>query len=80
VVTEVGEEQLVIQGNVIGIEVLLEILDVACHMVMVGAIDLCGTKTIMAYVGLQMLSEDDDACYAGGLNVGKNRHLAGIWR
>jgi hypothetical protein len=70
----------VIQGNVIGIKMLLEIPNVACHMLMVGAIDLCGTKTIMAYVELQMPSEDDDACYVRGLSVGRNRHLVGIWR
>jgi len=46
VVTEAGEEQPVIQDNVIGIKVPLEIPDVARHMVMVGAIELCGTKAI----------------------------------
>ncbi len=43
VVTEGGEEQTVIQDNVIGIEVPLEILDVPHNMAMVGAIELCGT-------------------------------------
>jgi len=61
VVIKAKEEQLMIQDNVISIEVRLEILDVACHMAMVGAIELCGTKAIMAFVELQMLGEDDYA-------------------
>ncbi len=61
VVTEVGEEQTVIQDNVIGVEVPLEILDVPHNMAMVSAIELCGTEAIMASVELQMLGEDDDA-------------------
>jgi len=44
VVIEIGEEQPVIQDNVISIKVLLEILDMPCNMVVVGAIELCGTK------------------------------------
>ncbi len=39
----------------------LEILSVLRNMAMVGAIELCGTKAIMASVELQMLGEDDDA-------------------
>jgi hypothetical protein len=38
VVTEAGEEQTVIQDNVIGVEVPLEILDVPHNMAMVGAL------------------------------------------
>ncbi len=61
VVIEVGEEQPMIQDNVIGIKVPLEILDMPCNMVVVSAIELCGTKSIMASVESQMLGEDDDA-------------------
>ena len=61
VVTEAGEEQLVIQDNVIGIEVPLEITDVLRNMEMVGAIELCGMEAIMASAELQMPGEDDDA-------------------
>jgi hypothetical protein len=43
VVTEVGEEHAVIQDNVIGVEVPLEIPDVPHNRAMVGAIELCGT-------------------------------------
>ncbi len=39
----------------------LEILDVLRNMAMVGAIELCGTKAIMASTELQMPGEDDDA-------------------
>ncbi len=39
----------------------LEILDMPCNMVVVGAIDLCGTKAIMAFAKSQMPGEDDDA-------------------
>jgi len=46
---------------VIGIKVPLEILDMPCNMVVVGAIDLCGTKAIMAFAESQMPGEDDDA-------------------
>ncbi len=58
-VTEAGEEQTVIQDNVIGVEVPLEIPDVPHNMAMVGAIELCGTDAIMAFVELQMPGEDD---------------------
>ena len=61
VVTEGREEQTVIQDNVIGVEVPLEILDVPHNMAMVGAIELCGTKAIMASIESQMPGEDDDA-------------------
>jgi hypothetical protein len=61
VVIEVREEQHVIQDNVIGIEVPLEILDMPCNMAVVGAIELCGTKAIMASAESQMPGEDDDA-------------------
>ncbi len=61
VVTEAGEEQIVIQDNVIDVEMPLEIPDVLHNMAMVGAIELCGTKAIMASTELQMPSEDDDA-------------------
>ncbi len=61
VVTEAGEEQTVIQDNVIGVEVPLEIPNVPHNMAMVGAIELCGIEAIMAYAKLQMLGEDDDA-------------------
>jgi len=61
VVTEAGEEQTVIQDNVIDVEVPLEIPNVLHNMAMVGAIKLCGTKAIMASTELQMPSEDDDA-------------------
>jgi hypothetical protein len=61
VVTEAGEEQTVIQDNVIGVEVPLEIPDVPHNMAMVGAIELCGTEAIMASAKLQMPGEDDDA-------------------
>ncbi len=61
VVTEAREEQTVIQDNVIGVEVPLEIPDVPHNMAMVGAIELCGTKAIMASAELQMPGEDDDA-------------------
>jgi hypothetical protein len=61
VVTEAGEEQPMIQDNVIGVEMPLEIPDVPCNMAMVGAIELCGTKAIMASAELQMPGEDDDA-------------------
>jgi hypothetical protein len=27
-----------------------------------------------------MLGEDDDASYVGKLSIGRNMHLAGIWR
>ncbi len=37
-----------IQDNVIGVEVPLEIPDVPHNMAMVGAIELCGTEAIMA--------------------------------
>jgi hypothetical protein len=47
---------------------------------MVGAIELCGTKAIMASIELQMLGEDDDAWYVGRLGVGGNKHPAYIWR
>ncbi len=50
-----------IQDNVIGVEVPLEIPDVPHNMAMVGAIELCGTEAIMAFAELQMPSEDDDA-------------------
>jgi hypothetical protein len=46
---------------VIGIEVPLEIPDVPHNVAMVGAIELCGTKAIMASTELQMPGEDDDA-------------------
>jgi hypothetical protein len=49
----------VIQDNVIGVEVPLEIPNVLRNMAMV-AIELCGIK-IMASAELQMPSEDDDA-------------------
>ncbi len=62
-VTEAKEEQPVIQDNVIGIEVPLEIPNVPHNM-----------------AELQMPSEDDDAWYVGKLNIGRNMHLAGIWR
>ncbi len=61
VVIEAGEEQTMIQDNVIGIEVPLEIPDVLHNMAMVGAIELCGTEVIMASAELQMPGEDDDA-------------------
>jgi hypothetical protein len=61
VVAEVQEEQPVLQDNVIGVEVPLEILDVPRNMAMVGVIELCSTGAIMASVELQMLGEDDDA-------------------
>ncbi len=61
VVTKAEEEQPVIRNNVIGIKVPSEIPDVLHNMAMVGAIELCGTKAIMASVELQMLGEDDDA-------------------
>jgi hypothetical protein len=61
VVTEAGEEQTVIQDNVIGVEVPLEIPNVPHNMAMVGAIELCGIEAIMAYAKLQMPGEDDDA-------------------
>jgi hypothetical protein len=48
VVIEAGEEQTVIQDNVIDVEVPLEIPDVPHNMAMVGAIELCGTEAIMA--------------------------------
>jgi hypothetical protein len=51
----------VIQNNVIGVEVPLKIPDVPRNMAMVGAIELCGTEAIMAFVELQMPSEDNDA-------------------
>ncbi len=50
-----------IQDNVIGVEVPLEIPDVPHNMAMVGAIELCGTDAIMASAELQMPCEDDDA-------------------
>ncbi len=50
-----------IQDNVIGVEVLLEIPDVPHNMAMVGAIELCGLEAIMASTELQMPGEDDDA-------------------
>jgi hypothetical protein len=65
----------VIQDNVIGVEVPLEIPYVPHNMAMVGAIELCGRKAIMASVELQMSGEDDDARYVGTLSVGRNRHL-----
>jgi hypothetical protein len=61
VVTEVGEEQTMIQDNVISVEVPLEIPDVPHNMAMVGAIELCGREAIMASTELQMPGEDDDA-------------------
>jgi hypothetical protein len=61
VVTEAREEQTVIQDNVIGVEVPLEIPDVPHNMAMVGATELCGTNAIMASIELQMPGEDDDA-------------------
>ncbi len=61
VVIEAGEEQPVIQDNVIGVEVPLEIPYVLCNMTLVGAIEFCGIKAIMAFAELQMLGEDDDA-------------------
>jgi hypothetical protein len=39
----------------------IKIPDVPRNMAMVGAIELCGTKAIMASIELQMLGEDDDA-------------------
>jgi hypothetical protein len=51
----------VIQDNVIGVEVPLKIPDVPHNMAIVGAIELCGTKAIMAFAELQMRGEDDDA-------------------
>ncbi len=50
VVVEAKEEQPMIQDNVISIEVLLKIPDVPHNMAMVGAIELCGTKAIMASI------------------------------
>ncbi len=61
VVTKAREEQLVIQDNVISVEVPLEIPYIPHNMAMVGAIELCGTHTIMASAKLQMPGEDDDA-------------------
>ncbi len=61
VVTEAKEKQLVIQDNVIGVEVPIKIPNVPHNMAMVGTIELCGTKAIMASIKLQMLGEDDDA-------------------
>ncbi len=61
VVVEVGEEQPMIQDNVIGVEMPLEIPNVPHNMAMVGANELCGTKAIMAFAELQMPDEDDDA-------------------
>jgi hypothetical protein len=61
VVTEAGEKQTVIQDNVIGVEMPLEIPDVPHNVAMVGAIELCGTYAIMASAELQMPGEDDDA-------------------
>jgi hypothetical protein len=61
VVTKAGEEQPVIQDNVIGVEASLEIPDVLRNMAMVGAIELCGIVAIMASVELQMPGEDDDS-------------------
>jgi len=49
-------------------------------MAMVGTIELCGTKAIMASIKLQMSGEDDDAWYVGRLGVGGNKHPASIWR
>ncbi len=60
VVAEVQEEQPVIQDNVVGVKVPLEIPNVPRNMAMVGVIELCGTETIMASIELQMLGEDDD--------------------
>jgi len=51
----------VIQDNVIGVEVPLEIPNVPHNMAMVGAIKLYGTEAIMASAELQMPGEDDDA-------------------
>jgi hypothetical protein len=51
----------VIQDNVIGVKVPQEIPNVPRNMAMVGAIELCGIKAIMASAKLQMPSEDDDA-------------------
>jgi hypothetical protein len=50
-----------IQDNVIGVEMPLEIPNVPHNMAMVGANELCGTKAIMAFAELQMPDEDDDA-------------------
>jgi hypothetical protein len=49
VVAKAGEEQPIIQDNVTGVEVPLEIPCVPHNMAMVGAIELCGTKAIMAF-------------------------------
>jgi len=61
VVTKAKEEQLVVEDNVIGVEVPIKIPNVPRNMAMVGTIELCGTKAIMAFIKLQMLDEDDDA-------------------
>jgi hypothetical protein len=61
VVAKAREEQLVIQYNMIGVEMPIKIPNVHHNMAMVGAIELCGTKAIMASAELQMLGEDDEA-------------------
>jgi hypothetical protein len=52
VVAKAKEEQHVIQDNVIGVEVPIKIPNVPRNMAMVGTIELCGTKAIMASIKL----------------------------